>query len=95
MYHYTWGTELKDAQGNLVWAWDKRKFTAADTSFKLPTLPMPPTEGTYTQQFPSTRQAKSELLVTLADMIARMNAAARDLPALKPCGWELLPPCEY
>ena len=94
MYHYTWGTELRDAGSNkVVWEWDKRKYTGASDSFKLPELAMPPTAGSYYQQFPTRRIASAELLSTLADLIGRFNDAARELPQLPSCGWELLPPC--
>mmetsp|Transcript_39561 Transcript_39561/g.126221 ORF Transcript_39561/g.126221 Transcript_39561/m.126221 type:complete len:597 (+) Transcript_39561:2730-4520(+) len=106
LYHYTWGLQLKYSRrdkngqaGKVFWEWDKRKYMSAEQSFRVPQIPMPPAPDAVLsmgleQQFPTTKPATRQLIETISHMIGTMNAASRDLPALKPCGWSGYPPCQ-
>eukprot|EP00899_Mesostigma_viride_P018438 jgi/Mesvir1/26596/Mv09567-RA.1 len=96
MYHYTWGTELSLENGTQVWAFDKRKYTTAEESFKVPRVPMPPPmsmQGSLYQQFPSRRLVSEEMLATLHHFIGLMNEAIDTLGPIKGCGWAPYPDC--
>jgi len=95
MYHYTWGVNLLDPSDGFktVWSWDKRAYTAAQHSFKVPPLPMPPAVDEIVakglmQHYPQKKRMTRELAETFHQMLGIMNNASRDLPALKPCGWQ-------
>ena len=76
MYHYTWGVNLLDPNdGNkMVWSWDKRAYTAAQHSFKIPPVPMPPSVDEIVsrglmQHYPQKKRMTRELAETFHQML--------------------------
>jgi hypothetical protein len=83
IYHYTWGTVVKDLTGKEVWKFDKREYTAEAHAWKPPRLPMPPpwAAGMKLQDGLIVTQ---ELHRTLSHMVGAMNDAVDTLPDLTP-----------
>jgi len=76
MYHYTWGVNLLDPSDGFktVWSWDKRAYTAAQHSFKVPPLPMPPAVDEIVakglmQHYPQKKRMTRELAETFHQML--------------------------
>lgn len=76
MYHYTWGVNLLDPNDGFktVWSWDKRAYTAAHHSFKVPPLPMPPAVDEIVskglmQHYPQKKRMTRELAETFHQML--------------------------
>ena len=101
LIHYTWSCEVLSRPNDMesvVWRWDKRRYTGADESFEVPTLPPPPeslyAHGNYTLVFPGGKVFTRELGELMAMEIGIMNEAIETLPKLEHCGWFGMPQCD-
>lgn len=83
MFHYTWGTVIKDkATDRKLWEFDKRTYTDAKLPLQVPLIPSPPKfrPGLVMQDGQPVDQ---KLLDVLNAMIDQMNSVIPALPRLK------------
>lgn len=86
IFHYTWGAIISDRNGNEVWRWDKREYTAgqyAPGPRKLERMPAPPAwDASKGYKLQDGKVVKEEQLGLIAQLIELFNQAVATLPAV-------------
>lgn len=101
-FHYTWGSQFKNASGGVVWEFDKRPFTETKHVRRIqeyaPTLP-PADAAARGLKLQDGKPVTAELLAVETAMLRRMRDAIAQLPNLPDapgCGWlDSEPKCAF
>jgi hypothetical protein len=101
-FHYTWGSQFKNATGGIVWEFDKRPYVDVKhvrrISEHAPTLP-PQDSAEKGYRLQDGKPIGKELLFVKTQMLTRMREAIALLPNLPDspgCGWlENEPACDF